>query len=153
MKKTFLILGITSMVILLVLGGVIGYGLYKGKQLDATSKEYVDAAVPAIVANWSVQGLKDRASPQLMHKVTQEQLTKFFAFFSRLGKMKKYVGSKGQSYIYITPEQGRTVTARYMARAEFEKGDANIKVLLILNKDRVWKIAGFHVNSPSLIPQ
>lgn len=153
MKKLLQALGIVFVILLLVVGGFVGYAAYTGSHLDASSKEYVDSAVPAIVANWSESELMARAAPQLVQASTTEQLTKLFTWFKSLGPMKKYCGSKGDSNVFISPQKGRTVSARYTACAQFEKGEATIEVTLIQNKDKVWEIAGFHVNSPALLPQ
>lgn len=153
MKRAFQILGIVFVVLMLLLGCFIGYAAYFGTRLDASSKEYVDIAIPAIVSNWSEAELKTRSAPQLMEGSTPEQFTKLFHWLSSLGPMKKYCGSKGTSNVFVSPQHGKTVSARYTACAQFEKGDAAIDVVLVQNKDNVWKIAGFHVNSQALIPQ
>ena len=153
MKKTLQVLGIVFVALLLLVGGFIGYAAYTGSQLDASSKEYVDAAIPAIVGNWSEAELTTRNAPQLMRGSTPEQLTKLFQWFSRLGPMTKYCGSKGASNVFISPQQGKTISAKYTACAKFEKGDATINVTLVQNKDKTWAIAGFHVDSPALLPQ
>ena len=91
MKKVLQVLGIVFVVILVVAGGIMGYAAYTGTRLDASSKAYVDTAVPAIVAHWSQQALVARAAPQLLQAVSPAQLTKAFSWFRSLGPMKKWV--------------------------------------------------------------
>ncbi|MDB5970212.1 MAG: hypothetical protein JWQ90_2662 [Hydrocarboniphaga sp.] len=153
MKKALQVIGIIFIALLLILGCFIGYAAYTGTRLDASSKEYVDAAIPAIVSTWSESELTSRSAPQLMQGSTPEQFQKLFHWLSSLGPMKKYCGSKGDSSVFVSPQQGKTVSARYTACAQFEKGDATINVVLLQNKDKAWEIAGFHVDSPALIPQ
>lgn len=153
MKKTLQVLGIVFIAVVVLLGCFIGYAAFTGKKLDASSKEYVDSAIPAIVSNWSEVELTNRAAPQLMQGSTPEELSKLFHWLSSLGPMKKYCGSKGDSNVFVSPQQGKTVSARYTACAQFEKGDATINVLLIQNKEKAWQIAGFHVDSKALLPQ
>lgn len=150
--KALQILGIIFVALVVVVGGLVGYAAYTGGQLDVSSKAYVDAAVPAIVANWSERELTARATPQLLQATKPEQFTKLFKWFGTLGSMKKYCGSKGDSNVFVSP-QGKTVSAKYVACAQFEKGEASIQVTLIQNKVKKWEIAGFYVNSQALVPQ
>lgn len=153
MKKAFQILGIIFAALLVLIIGVVGYAGYKGKQLDASSQQYIDAAVPAIVSNWTESELAARSAPQLVQATTPEQLAKMFKWFSNgLGPMKKYCGAKGASNVFISPQQGKTTSARYTACAQFEKGNATIEVALIQRADTSWAITGFRVNSPALLP-
>ena len=64
MKKALIILaGIFG---LLVLGGVVGIAMLatKGNALDKESKQYVDAAIPAITSQWDITEIQKRASPE-----------------------------------------------------------------------------------------
>lgn len=150
--KALQVLGIIFLALVAAVGSLIGYAAYNGNRLDASSKAYVDSAVPAIVTNWSESELTARAAPQLMQGSTPAQLTKMFAWFRTLGPMKKYCGSKGDSNVSVTP-QGKNVSANYVACAQFEKGEATIQVTLLQNKAEAWEIAGFRVNSMALVPQ
>jgi len=153
MKKTLQILGAAFVIFLVVGGGLLGYAAYTGRHLDATSKAYVDAAIPAIVGHWSEHELMTRAAPQLVRGMTHEQVAKLFRWMrSSLGPMKKYCGSKGESKVFVSPQRGRTVSAVYSGCAQFQKGDATIKVTLLQGKDKAWQIFGFHVDSPVLVP-
>lgn len=57
------------------------------------------------------------------------------------------------SHVFMSPQEGRTVSAKYVACAQFEKGEASIQVNLGQGQDETWKIAGFYVNSKALGPQ
>lgn len=153
MKKALQVFGIIFLLALIAVGSLIGYAAYTGRQLDSSSQKYVDAAVPAIVSNWSESELKARAAPQLLQASSPEQLTKIFSWLSSLGPMNKYCGSKGESNTFISPQQGKVVSARYVACAQFEKGEAMINVTLLQQENKSWLIAGFNVNSPALLPQ
>ena len=48
------------LVFLVTVAGLIGYAAVVGPELDASSKAYVDEAVPRIIANWSVDELLSR---------------------------------------------------------------------------------------------
>ena len=152
MKKTLQILGIIFAIILIGIACIAGYVATVGKKLDASAQQYVDAAVPAIVANWSEKELIARSAPQLMKSSSPEQLEKMFKWFGTLGPMKKYCGAKGSSNVFVSPQNGKIVSARFIACGQFEKGDATIELALLQNEKQTWEIAGFRVNSNALLP-
>jgi len=61
MKKVLMILGVVFLILIIVVGGFVGYTAYIGTKLDASSKAYVDASVPAIISTWSRNELIKRA--------------------------------------------------------------------------------------------
>lgn len=146
MKKALMVLGGIFSVILVV--GVIGFVFIatKGKTLDRESKEYVDVAVPAIVSQWNQQELLNRVSPEFMEATKDGDLDKLFTMFSKLGAFQKYNGAEGQANISVTSKNGKVTTAAYVAKADFEKGPAEIQVTLIKHADK-WQILGFRINS------
>jgi hypothetical protein len=137
------------LVFLVTVAGLIGYAAVVGPELDASSKAYVDEAVPRIIANWSVDELLSRGAPRIRDTVDLEQLRAVFGRLSALGPMVSYDGAKGTSRMAFTPADGRVVGAVYLARATFEKGRAEIRVSL-LQVGGQWRIQGFSVNSPLL---
>lgn len=151
-KKALQALGILFLIVVVVLVGLFGYAAYTGTRLDASSKKYVDSAVPAIVGHWSESELMARAAPELMQRSTPAQLNKLFGWLNRLGPMQKYCGSKGDSNVFFSPEHGKVISARYTVCAQFQNGNATIFVTLIRNKSKAWQIAGFRVNSDALVP-
>lgn len=153
MKKAFQILGILFAILLVLFGVLVGYAAYTGRNLDSSSKQYVDTAIPAIVSNWSEKELISRSAPQLTQSTNPEQLEKMFKWFRTLGPMKKYCGAKGTSNVFVTTQQGKVVSARYVVCAQFEKGDATIEVSLLQDRNQAWGITGFRVNSQALVPR
>ena len=147
MKKLLIILGILFLLTIAVVGGLIGFVAYNGTKLDASSKEYVDQAIPQIVTTWSSTELLNRASPELEASATKEQLNQLFKKLSELGTLKKYQGAEGESFMSYTTEHGKQITAKYKAKAIFEHGEAEIQIQLI-EHDGKWKIINFQVNSP-----
>jgi len=150
MKKFFTVLGIIFLCLLVT--GAIGFSMvaYQGAKLDKSSQSYVDQIVPIIIASWSPQELLDRASPELLEVAPRDKVdTMFREFTEKLGALKEYRGSKGDSLINFTAS-GKVVTAAYMARASFGKGDAEIKISIIQH-DKKWQLLEFRVNSDMLI--
>jgi|GEM_PF-3090196 len=74
MKNLFIALGVIFLVIVIVVIGVVGFIAYSGSKLDTSSKAYVDESVPQIVSTWSAKNLLDRASPELLHAASPEQI-------------------------------------------------------------------------------
>lgn len=148
---------------LIVLGGlflaavvlgvaVIGVFAVKGSALDKESKAYVDSAVPVIVSGWDEKELLNRASPEFTQATDKKDLDKLYGFFHKLGGLREYQGSEGQSSIFFTPENGRSITAVYTAKATFDAGPAVFKIMLIKHGDQ-WQIAGFRINSGVFLNQ
>lgn len=152
MKKLLIVLGLVFLAFIFAVGAFIGYAAFTGSALDKQSKAYVDAAVPAIVSSWSQQELINRASPELRQATKSADMDRMFAWFKTLGHLQKYEGSQGQAIVSVTPQAGKVVSARYTAKALFERGQASIDIAIIKHGDQ-WQIAGFKVNSPALIPQ
>lgn len=151
MKKFFIGLGILFSILVLLGGTGFAYLAFRGKGLDSDSKHYVDNAVPAIVTDWSTQAFEQREDPDLKAKLPQKKLVKIFALFKKLGHLKNYCGSKGESNLFLSLNKGLIITAKYLVCAKFENGNANIKVVLT-RKHHQWKIYGFYVDSPVLMP-
>jgi hypothetical protein len=152
MKKLLIALGIIFITLILVVAGLIGYAAFTGATLDKESKAYVDAAVPAIMSSWNEQELLSRASPEFQRATSPADAERLFRWFRTLGRFQRYEGAQGQAVTSVTPQTGKVVSARYTAKALFERGQASIDIAIIKHGDQ-WQIAGFKVNSPALIPQ
>ena len=138
----------TGFLLLIVLIASI---VYTGRGLDKESKTYADAAIIAVASQWNEKELTDRASPQFMAAVKDPaDLDRAVGMWRLLGPLKKYDGSKGDSHIELRGFGARTITAVYVARAEFDRGSARIKISLI-KSDGVWKVLGFNV-APDSFP-
>ena len=149
MNKSLVIGGVLFLVLLTLIGSVVGYFVYNGSGLDASSKAYVDENIPLIVSSWSKEELLKRSSPKLIELVNKNpnQLDQLFKKLSTLGAMTHYEGSKGQAYFFVNYPQGKSISAKYTANAKFEHGEAEIQVQMVQESDQ-WQIINFHVNSP-----
>jgi hypothetical protein len=146
MKKFLMVLGTVFLVLIVLGAGVVGYAIYMGTQLDASSKAYVDESVPAIATDWSKDELVKRASPQLRKQASDVQIEQLCSTLAnKLGTFKSYDGAKGDSSINFTSADGKVITASYIAKATYEYGKAEIQIKLIQEAGS-WKILGFHVD-------
>ena len=149
MKKFLISLGVVFLILILTAAGFLVYFACVGTGLDASSKAYVDASVPAIVAHWSASELIKRASPQLRAATPDQEIDAFFmSLAQKSGSFQSYDGSKGDSMVSYTTQNGKTITASYTASATFQNGKVDIQVKLIQIKG-AWSLLGFHVSRHS----
>jgi hypothetical protein len=146
MKKLLYVLGAAAVVIAVGVAGVATLASNRAK-FDQESKEFVDGAVPAIVANWDQRQLLDRATPELRSSVTPAGLEFLFQGLSRLGSLVNYEGATGGAHMSYHSGAGAQVTASYVARAKFENGSAVFRIALV-RRDEHWMINGFHFDPP-----
>ncbi|SRR6266567_2215090 len=152
MKKFLIVLGSIFLVIV-VLGAIgIAFVAVRGSALDKESKTYAEAAVPAIITNWSEKELLDRASPEFRQGASQQQVDQLFGWVSSLGRLQKYDPPQGQALMSATTQSGKVISAQYTTKARFEKGEATITLGLIKHGDQ-WQILRFNVNLPQPIPK
>ncbi|HWY40352.1 MAG TPA: hypothetical protein VNX27_06120 [Chthoniobacterales bacterium] len=152
MQKFLATLGVIFLV-LVVLGGIgIGYFAFRGNTLDKESKAYVDAAIPAIFTNWNKIEFSTRASPEFRKLVTGDQLDQMFRSAAGLGQMQSCDPAEGQAHRSLNPDTLNETTARYTAKAVFERGNAIITLDLIKHGDQ-WQIGGFFVKAPEVAPK
>ena len=149
MKKVLSIAGSISLVLVLALIGFIGYGIYEGRALDASSKEYVEANVPPIISTWSKDELLKRSSPQLSKALNRDPkiLEQLFLKYSKLGILRSFDNVKGDTLIRYDAEEGKTITATYAANGRFQNGEADISIRLILLSGQ-WQFLAFSLYSP-----
>lgn len=149
MKKFLSIVGGLFLALLLVVASFVGYAAYQGRGLDASSKAYVEANVPAIISTWSKDELLKRSSPQLQKVINDnpEQLDQLFQKLSNLGAMQSFGDVKGDSNVAYTTQNGKVITASYVANAKFKNGKGHITVRLIQLSGQ-WQFLLFNVNSP-----
>jgi len=145
LKKVLVIFGGLCAAVFLLLIILISIFAYAGRGLDKESKTYADAAIVAVTSQWNEKDLTDRASPQFMAAVKDPaDLDRVLGTWRLLGPLKKYDGSKGGAHLDFNWPRGKTITAVYVARAEFEHGIAMINISLI-KFNGTWEILGFHI--------
>lgn len=145
MRKILYGLGLVSLLLVTVLVGGIAFIAYNGNKLDTESKRFVDAAIPAISANWSMKALVERASPEFIQSVSADQLKAGFDQFSNLGRLIQYEGSQGQSNMSYIAGKGSSISASYAAKARFENGEAAFRITLV-KRGEVWLIQSLNIN-------
>jgi hypothetical protein len=151
MRKFLLGVGILSTVLIAIVLFGIGYGVYIGSGQEGEGKEFADNAIIAITSHWDVQELKSRGSDKLLESVKPEDFVSLFVFFSSLGPLVDYQGSRLQAWnVSLVTQNGNVINAVYRAQAKYQHGQADIECDLVKVHD-AWRINGFHVNSPALV--
>lgn len=150
MKNVLMIIGMFAVGSIVCVAILIGFFIYEGTKVDASSKSYVDANIPPIISNWTQAELEKRESDAFRKSTTEEELTKLFGIFAKLGPMKSYDGATGDANMSFFTGTGTQVTARYVVNATFQNGKAEILVVLIQENGQ-WEIQGFRVNSDALM--
>jgi hypothetical protein len=145
MRKFFYGLGVFAAFVI-VAGGIGIFILARnGAVLDQASKAYTQDAVVAIASHWDAGELWKRASPHLRQTASFDRMRGLMSAAQRaLGAMREYRDSKGQSLMAMTNARS-TVSARYVAAARFDRGDALFRVMLVKDGD-AWMIEGFHID-------
>lgn len=140
---------ITGGLVVVIIGALIAFFVFillsgEGAKLDESSKAYVDEVVPLIITEWSEEQFIENSSSYLTEETTPEDVSKLMLTLEdHLGKFIEYKESEGEAGIYFN-NGGKTITAKYVVRAEFEKGEAIIDVELIQENDE-WKILSFYI--------
>jgi hypothetical protein len=124
----------------------------KGHTLDKESKQYANTAARAIVSQWDITEIQQRASPEFKSVVKDDDLEKLVKMFRRLGNLKTYSEARGSSNISFTTQHGKLITATYVAAADFDSGPAEIWLSLIKHGDK-WQLAGIKINSKVFLEQ
>ncbi|MGH8445293.1 MAG: hypothetical protein ACREVL_08495 [Solimonas sp.] len=151
MKKFLAIVGAVFLVLLLLGGGFIGYAAWQGRQLDASSKAYVEANIPPIVATWSTERMSALASPQMLEAIqaNAQTLERMFHKLSGLGALKSFDDIKGESQTFLNAGQPKVVGATYTANAKFDHGEAKVSIRLI-RLGGEWRLQMLNIDSPIL---
>ena len=150
MRKFFYGLGIFT-ALLITASGLGFYVLARdGAALDRVSKAYVEDSIVAVAANWNVDELWKRTIPHFRQTTNVDDVRGLFdAARSALGPLVEYRGSEGEAAISVHPSN-TIVSAKYVAKAHFEKGDALVQLTLLKQGD-AWMIEGFHIRSSALM--
>ncbi len=149
MKSYLSIIGALFIVTGLVIAYFIGDNPFQSQDLQASSKAYVEANVPAIISTWSKDELLKRASPQLLKSINEnpKQLDRQFQNLSKLGTMLSFGDVKGYATNFTTNQDRIVITASYVATAKFKNGEGHISVRLIQSHGQ-WRFLLFNVDSP-----
>jgi len=151
-RRTFKRLGILLLGAIVIAAVAAAVLIPKATRLHAGAVAYVEANVPQVVADWNADALRQRAAPELLQQSDSAQLDALFAWFSSLGKLVRLETPVGHIGTGTYPGSTFNGTwADYVANAQFEAGEAQVKIVLRRHDDS-WRIIGFHITSAALLP-
>jgi hypothetical protein len=118
--------------------------------LDREGAAFVKDSVAAIGSHWDTAELLQRSTPQFRDQIKETDLQAEFAAANKtLGPLVEYraVGAKSN---FIFAFGNKPLTADYIVRAAFAKGEAELEVHAVHNGS-TWRIDGFSFGaSPEL---
>ena len=147
MKKLLIILGAIFLAIIVFAGVALVISIVRGTALDKESSAYADAALKAIVSQWSEKALLERASPEFKQAVTIDQLDQYFRSCSLVGALQHADPMRGQATIFWDNKRGKIITGDYTTKAQFENAEATISLRLIKHGEQ-WQILKFDLQAP-----
>jgi hypothetical protein len=151
MRRFLYGLGAVIALIVVAAGIAVFFIARNGTALDAESNAYVGDAVVAITAHWNADELMKRSTPDFRRITKPDVLQGLFdAASTALGPLEDYEGAKGDAMVSVMAGSGTTISARYVAHARFQKGDADLK-LTLLKIDGTWRIEGFNISSDAVL--
>lgn len=149
MKKALTILGGLFLVLLVALGGVIGFGVVQGGKLDVESKAYVDATLPRVLADPSASNFFSFIAPKDKAKLDAATIDQFAQKVSTsLGQFQSFDDLKGSSVAMFTPD-GADIQAKYLARCHYEKGTVTATITVRKTGEN-WSLMGVFLNFDTL---
>jgi hypothetical protein len=105
---------------------------------------FVDAAIPAIAANWNADALIKEADPQFLEALPEPKARQMIADLSReLGPLKQVTPVVATVGYNVGSWFGKG--AQYVSTLDCEKGKATL-VVVARKRGDAWRILGFHVN-------
>jgi len=153
-KKWMFRLGIAALFLIILVGIGIAISVFQGTKLDRQSKEATERMVTSICTSWDIEVMKKFESPNLAKNVSDQDLKRYFSWFSQnLGPIKNISSSVGDSLIYYNfLNFSRNISASYNCTVTFEKAPATINLKLVY-LDGQWLIDNFALRSEALGPR
>lgn len=149
MKKVLLILGGFFMLIILAIAGMGGYTWYQSFQYEKTAVPYIEKVIPEF-SQWKPDIAKQYMVPEVLQGVSNEDLSKIFKLYSKLGKYKKMSEPDFTNLtVKTTSKDGEQTLVTYTINAEYENGNAIVTIVL-LDLGNTFQVYSFNVNSTAL---
>jgi hypothetical protein len=150
MKKILSVLGGIFLVILVVVLGFGGYAAVKSPKLYAESKAYVEATLPALLANFTSEKFASYMTPQEGATLNTSAFESV-AFFQRqsLGAFESCENIKSDRFLLSV--MNSEVRARHLVRCHFEKASVTVAVA-VEKTGEAWYLTGVHFDTSTLGP-
>ena len=144
--------GAISIALLLVAGVVAIIFIPRSLRLNREAAAYIEEAVPRIANDWDPHALIERASPELLAAVkNQDDWERLFSVYRRLGALQKLETPVGNITSGSFSGTGPFTIGQFTAAATFEHGQAQLRIQVRRSGD-TWKIDAFQINSDLFLP-
>ena len=146
MDKFLRVCGIIFLVLLgigFVLGAIF---IPRAMILNSSAVAFIDQELPKIAANWDPDVVLRNGTAEFSSAATKEQIDLLWAKFRQLGKLQSHDEPRGNVGAQAMSNGPSGTFGMYSVRADFEHGNADIKITLKRVGDG-WKFYGFHINS------
>ena len=138
--------------ILIVLGAAgLGYLVWRGARLDREAASFSVDAARAITSHWVAAELTARATPQLVGSMGADKLAGLFGWLGTLGPLVAQPICRGSTAVLANLGSASATLGRYACTARYQAGEATVRLALV-KANGVWRINGFNVTSPVLLP-
>ncbi len=133
MRRLFYVLGAVFLAIIVLVGAGVGVLAYRGYALDKEAKAFVDAAVPAIAAQWNEDALLERSAPELRAAAKPAAMSAVFQRFAQFGPLVKpaRVWAEQAKLMAYNLGKGGESAFSFTARAECQNGEAIFRITLL----------------------
>lgn len=147
--RTFL--AVIGALFLLLIVGVVGSVVFVWQRMTPLKREavqFVDDALPAILANWNGEALRDRASEEFRDVLTPDKLEELMmSGISQFGPMTNYGGAKCTVTRFAYQSSvGEVAEAECKASAGFARVQAEIRTSAVKRED-AWKLSALFVEA------
>ena len=137
-----------GLVVLFVL--LAAYTGYKQSEYSETAVPYIKKVIP-IISEWNPEKSKPLFVPSTFDNVSDEDFSKLFKWFSKLGALKSIDEPQfSRVTSSTTVREGAHTIITYGVLAHYENGDAQISIRL-LDLGNSFEIYHFNLNSQALI--
>jgi hypothetical protein len=144
--QKFKILRIVLMGTVLAVAGGLWLITRDHLKIDRESSAFVRDSVVAIGSHWDTTALLQRATPHFREATKDADLSaEFAAANATLGPLIEYRAVGGKTNFLLTLG-GKPLTADYIVRAAFAKGEADLEIHAVRD-DSTWRIDSFSIGA------
>ena len=150
MKKFMKIVGVIVLLIVLSIGGCVGWFKYQQSAYSVTAVPYIKQTLP-ILAHWDKEVVKSYMTPESLKATSDADLEKLLNWFKKLGALHSLDEPTLVNDYSGVDGSGAVKLLTFNVQAHFEAGDALIMLRLSDLGSGQFKVYSFNVNSKALM--
>ena len=148
MRRLWIFLAISLGLCCILIIAIAGFGINAGLKVLNETKGFATETIKAIAQPWSKAEFTNRSAPELIASPSSmKTIDGLFAEApKKLGNIEKFdVGTPGITSKSSTGKPTE-IRAAFVFKANFEKGTADVQLILIRRDKSNWQIAGFDLS-------